>query len=115
VAYTRNGEWLGAASALPPAPLAAPLLPHLLLRNVAARVDLAGIGPINGYTPWAVRRGPGAPCAAPPPTCAGCNARHPRYKSASALCLHHTRKAMLMIFVQHVLELMRRPPRSQPW
>jgi hypothetical protein len=85
VAYTRNGAWLGVASALPPASLAAPLLPHLLLRNVAARVDLAGIGPINGYTPWAVRRGPGASCAAPPPTCARYAARHSRSGLALAL------------------------------
>ena len=55
MAFTKNGAWLGDAFALPPAPLPAPLLPHLLLKNLAARVDFRGIGPLNGYAPWAVR------------------------------------------------------------
>jgi len=110
VAYTRNGAWLGAASALPPAPLAAPLLPHLLLRNVAARVDLAGIGPINGYTPWAVRRGPGAFCAALSPTCARCAARHPHHGPDSEPWLHRSCEAVL---TASALDMLERDPCAQ--
>ena len=55
ISFTKNGAWLGIAFTLPPAPLPAALLPHLLLKNVAARVDFHGIGSINGYAPWAVR------------------------------------------------------------
>lgn len=55
ISFTKNGTWLGSAFTLPPAPLLAALLPHLLLKNVAARVEFHGIGSINGYAPWAVR------------------------------------------------------------